>query len=204
MTATFVVEDGNGLPDANAYVTLAYANDYFASRGVASWASVADADKQTAIVRSTDYIETVFGAKFLGSKAFVAVPPDPATDQALSFPRDSRIAFIGNANYSDIQYLDFGNNAFQGAPLVKPVAMPAALLKGCCEYALRAITNATLLKDPTRDASGAMVTGKSTTVGPIVTSLQFYPNSIEVVSAYPAADMLLKTLCNTGGRAIRG
>jgi DnaT-like ssDNA binding protein len=204
MAATFVVEDGNGLPDANAYVSLDYANDYFASRGVAAWASVADSDKQTAIVRATDYIETVFGPKFTGSKAFVSCPPDPTVDQALSFPRDNRIAFIGNANYSDIQFLDFGNDAFKGAPLTKPVIMPPALLKGCCEYAFRAITNAALLSDPKVDASGNMIIGKTTTVGPITTSLQFYPNSIQIVTDYPAADLLLRTLCDRSGRAIRG
>jgi hypothetical protein len=200
MAATFVVEDGNGLPNANAYVTLVYANDYFASRGNAAWAAAADVDKQAAIVRATDYIETVWGEKFLGQKAFVT--GDVATDQALSFPRDTRAVFVGNTTYTDTQYVY--SSSFVGTALTKPVTIPANLLKATCEYALRALT-AALLLDPTVDASGAMVTMKTETVGPISETTQYYATGgVEVTQPYPAADLLLRPLCLSGGRTIRG
>lgn len=200
MAATFVVEDGNGLPDANAYVNIAYADDYFASRGVAAWASASTPNKQTAIVRATDYIETVWGPRFLGQAAFHT--DDPATSQALSFPRDLRLTFIGNVNYSDVQFV---YTTFQPAALVKPVPMPTALLKAACEYALRALTNSTLAADPVVDASGAMVIGRTQTVGPISETTQYYATGgIAVTQPYPAADLLLKSLIKAGGSVIRG
>lgn len=202
MAATFVVEDGNGLPNANAYVSLAFADDYFASRGVAAWAVATEGDKQTAIVRATDYIESVWGPKFLGTPAFQDTG-DPTVDQALSFPRDTRQQFIGNVNYVDVQYI-YTSNLFTSTPLTKPVVMPAALLKATCEYALRALS-AALLVDPEVDATGAMITSKTETVGPISETTQYYATGgIDITQPYPAADLLLKPLVRSGGRVIRG
>jgi hypothetical protein len=202
MAATFVVEDGNGLPNANAYVPLVFSNDYFASRGVASWALASDADKQTSIVRATDYIETVWGPRFLGAQAF-AVTGDPTIDQALSFPRDLRTQFVGNVNYVDVQYM-YTSSQLVANPLPKPVAMPLALLKACCEYANRALL-ASLLNDPVVDPTGAMVTEKTETIGPITEHTSYFPGfGIQVTQPYPAADLLLRPLITVGGRTIRG
>ncbi len=49
---TFVVEDGTGLANANAYIAVAFADSYFADRGIQKWADVTDASlKQQAIVQ---------------------------------------------------------------------------------------------------------------------------------------------------------
>ena len=70
---------------------------------------------------------------------------------------------------------------------------------------LRALSNATLLQDPVTDSTGAFVTLKKEQVGPISTETQYYAQgSISVTQPYPAADLLLTPLVNTGGRAIRG
>lgn len=75
---TFTVEDGTGLLDANSYASVATANDYFSDRGVSSWTG-ADEHKQQALVRATDYIDKMFGKRFIDV---------PLTDtQALAFPR---------------------------------------------------------------------------------------------------------------------
>lgn len=196
-----VVEDGNGLTNANSYADVAFADAYFSTRAVAAWAG-ANGVKEAALIRATDYIETVFGTKFSGAKAFV-YPDDPASDQALEFPRDSREFFVGNANYSDVQFV-YQTSAYNGTPLTKPVAIPVCLKKACCEYALRALT-AALLVDPARDESGAMVTSKTETVGPISETTQFYATGgIEITQPYPAADLLLKPLLRSGGQVIRG
>jgi len=76
----FVAEDGTGLADSNSIVDVAYANAYFADRGVAAWVG-ADTVKQGWLVQATDYIELRFANYFLGTKL--------VAEQALSFPRVS-------------------------------------------------------------------------------------------------------------------
>lgn len=56
----FTVEDGTGLPTANAYISEADADTYHADRGNAAWAAAASADKETAIVRATDFLDQEF------------------------------------------------------------------------------------------------------------------------------------------------
>lgn len=69
MAFVFTVEDGTGVAGANAYVSLAWANDYHAGRGSAEWAAATDDAKRAAIVRATDHLETLYGGRFLGVRA---------------------------------------------------------------------------------------------------------------------------------------
>lgn len=73
---SFVVEDGTGLPDANSFVSVEFANDYFQLRRVVDWDGDLE-DKQAWLVQATDYISNRFGFKGLKLKS----------DQALPFPR---------------------------------------------------------------------------------------------------------------------
>ena len=75
---TFLAEDGTGLELANSLVDVAYADEYFLERSIATWTGTT-AVKQSALIRATDYIETRFAHLFIGDKK------NPA--QALSFPR---------------------------------------------------------------------------------------------------------------------
>jgi hypothetical protein len=179
---TLVVEDGHGLPTANAYIDVAFADAYFSLRGITAWASAVSADKEIAIVKATDYIDTVWGWKFLGTKANAKTnPPDFAVDQALEWPR-----------------------MYQRQDL--PIALPPQLQKACAEYALRALLNATpLLPDPEVQANGLQITSTTDTVGPITTSATYLAaGSIDITRPYPAADLLLKKLVRASGTAIRG
>ncbi len=74
---TLIVEDGGGHADANAYVSVAEADEYFALRGNAAWAAAEAADKEAAIVRATDYLDA--GHAFRGVRA--------SQTQALAWPR---------------------------------------------------------------------------------------------------------------------
>lgn len=74
----FVVEDGTGLPDANAGASLAEVDAYHSTRGNAAWTGSDDV-KQQAIIRATDYIELIDSSKFRGCPEFEV--------QRLSFPR---------------------------------------------------------------------------------------------------------------------
>lgn len=72
----FIVEDGTIVANANAYIDIAFANEYFTDRGNNAWIGD-DSVKQIAIIKATDYIDTMYDFKgFLVSK-----------DQSLKFPR---------------------------------------------------------------------------------------------------------------------
>lgn len=73
---SFVVEDGTGLPDANSFVDVQYADDYFALRGITQWTG-ADTAKQAWLVQATDYLSARFN--FKGKQL--------TQEQALPFPR---------------------------------------------------------------------------------------------------------------------
>lgn len=74
----FTVEDGTGLADANAYISVDAFKEYHDDRG-GDYSSYSDEQIQQGIVRATDYIERRFGARFVGSR-------ETAT-QSLSWPR---------------------------------------------------------------------------------------------------------------------
>jgi hypothetical protein len=76
----FVVEDGTGLINSNAYVSAQELKDYFKDRGRAITPPTGDIEK--AIVNATDFIDSKFSKRFLGNIKF------PETPQALEFPRD--------------------------------------------------------------------------------------------------------------------
>lgn len=82
----FVVEDGTGIANANSLCSVEYADAYFADRGITDWAGT-EQEKQTWLVRSTDYFETVYGQRVKGSVLY--------THQALSFPRTGDEAVEG-------------------------------------------------------------------------------------------------------------
>lgn len=75
---SLVVEDGTVVADANSYCSVAFADSYFADRGVVEWTGT-NAKKEEALIRATDYIESKYSVRFKGN---------PETDdQSLSWPR---------------------------------------------------------------------------------------------------------------------
>ena len=74
-----IPEDGTGLSNANAYVSVEFADEYFSARGNQTWAGLGNSDKEAAIIKATDYVEAVYYDKWQGEKL--------KTDQTLSFPR---------------------------------------------------------------------------------------------------------------------
>ena len=74
-----IPEDGTGLSNANAYVSVEFADEYFSARGNQTWAGLGSSDKEAVIVKATDYLEAVYWEKWQGEKL--------KADQALAFPR---------------------------------------------------------------------------------------------------------------------
>lgn len=75
----FVVEDGTGLPNAVAYVSVDWVDNYFMLRGAKQWTESDMEDKQYAIVAATDYLDASY--EFPGRKL--------KGDQALEWPREN-------------------------------------------------------------------------------------------------------------------
>lgn len=173
---TFVVEDGTGLPNSTSYVSVAYADAYFADRGNTVWPTLTQPLKEAALINGTDYIDLRWGPFLAGMKF--------KDDQALQFPRkmccDSDVAMF-----------------------------PAALLKACCEYAVRA-SQEPLFQDPEYDSTNRLATKVKEKVGPIeeergwgATGATSAPVPFR---SYPGADMYMAGLLRPGlggGRVMR-
>lgn len=71
-----VIEDGSGVADAEAYISVADADAYFSARGNAAWAALDTDSKEQALRRGADYLETAYAWR--GQRA---------TAQTLSWPR---------------------------------------------------------------------------------------------------------------------
>ena len=72
-----VVEDGTGLSNANAYISVTEADAYFTARNNSVWSSKTTPEKEAAILYATSFLDSNF--YWLGHIA--------VTDQALGWPR---------------------------------------------------------------------------------------------------------------------
>ena len=81
-----IVENGNGLSNANSYVTIEYANNYFSEHGITNWLDLEEGKKEIALINGTDFIDNSF--KWRGKKA--------TQEQSLSFPR---VNIVDNDGY---------------------------------------------------------------------------------------------------------
>lgn len=75
-----VVEDGTGLANAEAYISVADADAYFLARGNAAWAALLTDAKEAALRLGADYMEGAYGQRWKGCRV--------SQTQALSWPRD--------------------------------------------------------------------------------------------------------------------
>ncbi|MDT8321523.1 MAG: hypothetical protein RQ826_13440 [Xanthomonadales bacterium] len=73
-----IIEDGTGVPDADAYISLADADALHVSRDGAAWAGT-DPDKEAAIRRATAFVDTL---RFMGR-------PAGGRAQSLAWPREN-------------------------------------------------------------------------------------------------------------------
>jgi hypothetical protein len=77
---TLTVEDGTGLADAEAYISVTDADAYFAARGNAAWAALDTTTKEAALRKGADYMAGEYGQRWKGARV--------SASQALDWPRD--------------------------------------------------------------------------------------------------------------------
>ncbi len=118
----------------------------------------------------------------------------------------SSATLLGGSDVSDPQPLSFPRLLLFDREGLAVLGMPTRLLHATAEYAIRTVAGTKLSPDPTIDATGQLVTGKSTKVGPIETSVKYSDSGslLQVSKPYPAADRLLSGYISQGGRVIRG
>ena len=74
-----IVEDGSGLPEAEAYASVAQADARLTGLGLTLWATITEGEKEAAIRRATVYMEQTYRPRWVGARATRA--------QALAWPR---------------------------------------------------------------------------------------------------------------------
>ena len=196
----FVVEDGNGLDDSNSYIDVAFADEHHLDRGNSKWEDFSNAEKQSALIRASDYVDKRFGLRFVGFRE--------KKSQAMEWPRMDAFDADGFIlNDTDV--------------------VPRRLQKAIAEYALRAAICGVLAPDPllpvpkqslesgddddrTASESGAVVR-KREKIGPIEEDTWFETAASQnlsagarsvqssliddfVIPAYPEADLWIEEL----------
>jgi hypothetical protein len=78
-----IVEDGSGLPGANAYIDIVYVSAYLLGEQLEAWAALSEPQRESAIIRASRFIDTF---DFVGTRKTL--------EQGLSFPRTG-VSFDG-------------------------------------------------------------------------------------------------------------
>lgn len=172
---SFIVENGTVIAGANAYMTVAEADAYFANRMVTTWMALVPDVKQALIIAATDYIDIRWGAYLKGCRL---------TDtQPLEFPRTAFVDDAGVGVIPETLKKATAEYALRAdtAPLAPDVEQDASGYQ-----VSRKIEKVGPIEERTDFAF----------LGPGATR--------QLLKPYPAADMLMRSLLkNTQGRVIR-
>lgn len=180
MVATFVVEDGTGKANANAYATEAFVDGYHDNYGApVAWTGLAaGAVREHHIREATQYLEATYGLRWHGQRTNRL--------QALDWPRKDIFDADGFSIDSNV--------------------MPAELLEATAIMALKsaeavAATPATvLIPDLTKSGTEAATLIK---VGPITKSVR-YSGGNSPVKKFRVVNLLLKRLVKSSTIITRG
>ncbi len=134
---TLVVENGTGMPTAEAYCSVAEASSYHSARGNAAWEALDSEVQEQTLRAASAYMVGEYRMRWAGVRLTEA--------QALDWPR------------SLVPRRDVAFGAYYPND-----AVPAEVKAACASLALRAVT-APLLKDQTQRKSSVTVGPISTT-----------------------------------------
>lgn len=171
---TLIVEDGTGLPDANGYVSVAYADAYHAARGNAVWGPLDNAVKEAAIINATSFVDGANYGRWRGTKA--------SSEQALAWPRAGA--------------RDERGAAYEG--------LPGELEEATAEYALRQSQSPLDPDPSYDDSGRVVTGSTDRVEGAVTESRTYAEGGQTVTRRrYPAADRLLRPLVSGGGMVVR-
>lgn len=167
-----VVEDGTGLTNANAYISVAFADTYHRDRGNDAWAAVGSKAKQQAIIKATEFIDSHF--EFQGDRVVVGDGDNSVPPQALAWPREGIVHPEGY--------------------VVDPAAVPKEVQRATAELALVAAG-----EDLEPTVSGGFVSSTSERVGRVSITTNFGGAGGSTGPAVPKVAVLLRPLLASGG-----
>lgn len=169
----FITEDGTGLLNSNAWISVAYFKDYHDTRGNDYSGAASDTVIEQKIVQATDYITRRFMGTWIGYRQ--------GDNQSLDWPRIS-------AFYPD-------GRAALGVPL--------ELKQACAEYALRAIADTLAPDPTYDDTNAPIVSREEQVGPIREAYTFGYFGATTSFRKYPLADSLLKELTVRGRELLR-
>lgn len=169
----FIVEDGTGLANSNAYVSIAEFQEYWLSRGI-DMSQYLELQKQSAIVLSSDHVDIFFGPKLIGYKS--------TGEQAMAFPR--------HCLYDRDGYL------VEGVPTKVKYAIHEYAKRILAD-------NVVLAPDPAFDSSNLQVQATFEKVGPIEERTTYTTGSRRLLPPFPKADALINEFTWRSGGSYR-
>jgi hypothetical protein len=167
------VEDGTGKSNADAYISAAYADTYFAIRKIDSWKAKSSTEREAAIVRATAALDGWLRGSWVGVKK--------TSTQALAWPR---IAELGGTT----GVLD--EDGYE----LSTTAVPTVVSNATAEIALIELSERFIQQEVSRDNTVA-----SETVGPISVS---YRADAPTNKRYPHVEAMLRGVANTAGTQV--
>lgn len=164
-----VVEDGSGKSDADAYVSVSFADTYFTNRqGSTAWndSSVTVSDKEAAIRNATSFLDRRYNAMWVGRRV--------EKDQALAYPR---------VGVTDVDGFTVGSDD-----------VPTVLEQACCEAAVLALSE-DLMPDIT---NSGIISEESVSVGSVQSTTK-YEGGKSQIKLYRKVSTLLRGLLKNAG-----
>lgn len=172
----FIVEDGTNVENANAYVTVEFADSYFEDKGNTFWDSLTTEQKQQRIVVATQYIDSRWYGQFKGNMFY--------EKQSLEFPRTV--------------WVEEEPDPQDPEQTIEVPFMPLALLRACSEYAINVDEESmSLAVNFETSETGSAIKRKKEQVGTLQTDTEYFSNGTELGSLwekYTLADSLMASL----------
>ena len=136
-----IVENGTGLPNADSYVTVEFADNYFSARGVSVWATLTNTVKEQLLIKGTDFIDNIY--QWYGKKEF--------EHQALRFPR--------------VDIRDYEGAEIKGIPsCLKQAVCDASLIANSGELFQTSDANGAVVSEKIGELAFTYANGKKETV----------------------------------------
>jgi hypothetical protein len=129
------VETGAGVAGANSYISVVDCDSYHALRGSADWVAATDADKESALVKAAQYLDSI---NWVGRKTL--------RTNAMAWPRESygeANSFIVYPSGQEIRGGIIDRDGFE----IEVDEIPIEVINAQCEAALRIIQGVDLLPD---------------------------------------------------------
>ena len=172
------VEDGTGKDDAESYISVAGADNYHTLRGNTAWTG-ADAVKEAALRKATDYMLQVYRLRWKGTRV--------SGNQSLDWPRN----WVERDDYTYVK--QNGTAMIGGFQYYPSDEVPVEVQRACAELALKALSE-TLAPDIGRRTLREKVD---------VIEVEYDPNSPQYTLYRAVDNMLAPLLGGSGGWAFR-